>query len=193
MTMTGGDTSQSLLNLPNQLTSLRLALAFVLFGLIWLDQWLASVIVFLAAAFTDWLDGYYARNRGLISPLGRVYDPLVDKVLVCGAFIFLLEEPGASLNAFMITVVVAREFIVTGLRGFLEEKGVSFGADWLGKIKMVLQCAAITWILATLGAAADQTVSGIAAVIRDALNWSMVAVTIASGANYIRRALDHLW
>jgi CDP-diacylglycerol--glycerol-3-phosphate 3-phosphatidyltransferase len=183
---------KSLLNLPNKLTSLRLGLSFVLFAVIWLDQWLAGLTVFVVAALTDWLDGYYARKRGLISSLGRVYDPLVDKVLVSGSFIFLLEESRAGLNAFMVTVVVAREFIVTGLRGFLEEKGVSFGADWLGKTKMVLQCAAIIWILLSLHLAAGDSLCPAAEWLRDGLNWSMVAVTIASGANYIHRAIEHL-
>src|SRR5713101_926164 len=77
-------------NLPNQLTAARLVLAFVLFGLIAAERWLGCTVVFALAALTDWLDGYLARKQGLISTLGRNLDPLVDKVLICGAYIFLL-------------------------------------------------------------------------------------------------------
>ena len=184
--------AMSLLNLPNKLTSLRLVLAFVLFLAIWLEQWPQGLALFAIAAFTDWLDGYFARRRGLTSSLGRVYDPLVDKILVCGSFIFLMEQPEANLSAWMVTIVVVREFIVTGLRGFLEEKGVSFGADWLGKIKMVLQCAAILWILVYFSAMDWDCAPPFMLPGRDILNWLVVLVTAASGINYIRRALQHL-
>src|SRR5262245_61486651 len=97
-------------NLPNQLTAARLLLAVVLFVLIVYHQWWWCVVVFALAAVTDWLDGYLARRQNLMSTLGRVFDPLVDKVLVCGAFIFLLTDPvGSGLTAWMVTVVVGRE------------------------------------------------------------------------------------
>src|SRR4029077_13230337 len=79
------------LNLANQLTASRLVLAVVLFILIAVQSWLWCILVFAAAAITDWLDGYLARKHGLTSSLGRVFDPLVDKVLICGAYVFLLE------------------------------------------------------------------------------------------------------
>jgi CDP-diacylglycerol--glycerol-3-phosphate 3-phosphatidyltransferase len=116
----------------------------------------------------------------------------VDKILVTGTFIFLLDIPASGLNAWMVTIVVAREFIVTGLRGFLEEKGVQFGADWLGKIKMLLQCAAILWILLFLSLTESGATAPGLALARDLLNWSMVLVTFISGANYVRRAVEHL-
>src|SRR5438105_4069149 len=139
-------------NVPNLLTASRLLLSIVLFVLIDLQWWLACLIVFAVAAITDWLDGYLARKQGLSSALGRVFDPLVDKVLICGAYIFLLGVPEdrAGLQPWMVTVVVARELIITGLRSFLENRNVSFGADWLGKLKMVLQCAALFAIFVAL-------------------------------------------
>src|SRR5436853_283453 len=125
----------SVFNLPNQLTALRFLLAVVLFVLIGEEQWLWSAAVFAVAAFTDWLDGYAARRMGLMSTLGRNLDPLVDKVLVCGAFIMLLPYPPArtGLAAWMVVVVVGRELVVTGLRSYLESRGARFGADWTGK------------------------------------------------------------
>src|SRR6516162_1623343 len=123
-------------NLANQLTAARLGLSIVLFALISLEAWLWCVAVFAAAAVTDWLDGYLARKQGLISALGRVFDPLVDKVLICGAYIFLLtySYQQTGLMPWMVTVVVARELIINALRSYLEGQGVVFGADWLGKL-----------------------------------------------------------
>src|SRR5947209_10593915 len=145
---TVSSTPTPVFNLPNQLTALRLVLAIALFVLIGLHWWLWSMLVFAAAALTDWLDGYIARKQGLFSALGRVFDPLVDKVLVCGAYIFLLGLPPleSGLYPWMVAVVVGRELIITGLRAFLENRSVSFGADWLGKVKMVLQCATLIGI-----------------------------------------------
>src|SRR5438552_3559736 len=120
------------LNVPNLLTASRLVLSIILFVLIDLEAWLACLITFAVAAVTDWLDGFLSRKQGLSSALGRVFDPLVDKVLICGAYIFLLgfSFAHAGLTTWMVTVVVARELIINGLRTFLESRGVHFGADW---------------------------------------------------------------
>jgi CDP-diacylglycerol--glycerol-3-phosphate 3-phosphatidyltransferase len=188
----------SINNLPNQLTLGRLVLAIVLFVLIagrgWIaSNWLWCNAVFALAAFTDWLDGYLARKQGLTSTLGRNLDPLVDKVLTCGAYIFLLEVPdhAAGLWPWMVTVVVARELIITGLRGFIEQLGANFGADWLGKIKMGLQCAALFAIFTSLGAqdqSASEAILRPLVTVRDVLIYSMLIVTSLSGLQYLWRA-----
>src|SRR5215510_1047972 len=112
-------------NLPNQLTAARFFLALVLFGLIAYEYWLTCLAVFALASITDYLDGYFARKQGLTSTLGRNLDPLVDKVLICGAYIFLLPFGATEgwLRPWMITVIVARELIITSLRSFLENRG----------------------------------------------------------------------
>jgi CDP-diacylglycerol--glycerol-3-phosphate 3-phosphatidyltransferase len=177
-------------NLPNGLTLARLVLAVGLFGCIAGAWWLAGMAVFAVAAVTDWLDGYLARKHGLTSAFGRNFDPLVDKVLICGAFIFLLPVPGAGLTAWMVTVVVARELIITGLRSFLEShQAANFGADWLGKIKMTLQCAALLAILCVLAVGATGEPAGLWAVIQLGLIWAMLAATALSGLQYVWRAL----
>src|ERR1700746_2170987 len=109
-------------NLPNQLTASRFVLGLVLVAFIALQWWLGCIVVFAAAAVTDWLDGYFARKQGLSSTLGRVLDPLVDKVLICGAYIFLLPYGMREswLLPWMVTVIVARELIITSLRSFVE-------------------------------------------------------------------------
>jgi CDP-diacylglycerol--glycerol-3-phosphate 3-phosphatidyltransferase len=177
-------------NLPNALTLARLVLAGVLFGCIAAEWWLTGLAVFAVAAVTDWLDGYLARRHGLASAFGRNFDPLVDKVLICGAFIFLLPEPAAGLAPWMVTVVVARELIVTGLRSFLEShQAVNFGADWLGKVKMGLQCAALLAILCVLAIGATGSSAGGWAVLQAGLVWAMLVATALSGLQYVWRAL----
>lgn len=177
-------------NVPNILTATRLGLAVVLFVLITLESWALALVVFIIAAITDWLDGFLARRQGLTSAFGRNFDPLVDKVLVCGAFIFLLPVAGTGLAAWMVTLVVARELVITGLRSFFESQTANFGADWLGKLKMVLQCAALIAIFLALmlrepgWEAAFRPVDS-AKVI---LIWAMLAATALSGLQYLWRA-----
>lgn len=177
---------ETVFSLPNQLTASRLVLAVVLFALISGEQWVWALAVFALAAFTDWLDGYLARVQGLTSSLGRMFDPLVDKVLMCGTFIFLLPYGTRNgegwLTPWMVVVVVAREFLITGLRSYLESLGVQFGADWLGKLKMVLQCAAVIAILLSL-----QFPSSALQHLRDGLIYGMLAATILSGLQYVWR------
>ena len=171
-------------NVPNQLTAGRLVLAILLFVLIELGLWIACIAIFALAAFTDWLDGYLARKLNLGSTLGRNLDPLVDKVLICGAYIFLLAVDNSGLTPWMATVVVARELIITGLRSFLENQGATFGADWLGKVKMVLQCAALFAIFVSLETPDTSAVRA----IRDILIYGMLASTALSGLQYLWRA-----
>jgi CDP-diacylglycerol--glycerol-3-phosphate 3-phosphatidyltransferase len=173
----------SVFNLPNLLTGSRLVLGVILFGLIDFKVWIACAIVFALAAVTDWLDGYLARKQGLTSTLGRNLDPLVDKVVICGAYIFLLGEPEAGLRAWMVTVVVARELIITSLRAFMENLGAGFGADWLGKVKMVLQCAALFAIFVA-AQFPDETLG----LVRDIFIYAMLAATALSGLQYLWRA-----
>jgi len=170
-------------NLPNQLTAARLVLSIVLFILIGLEQWLGCILVFALAALTDYLDGYFARKLGLSNALGRNLDPLVDKVLICGAFIFLIPVEGAGLTPWMATLVVARELVITSLRSFMEQRGANFGADWLGKVKMVLQCAALLAIFVFL-----QVRTGMFEVVREVFVYSMLAATALSGMQYLWRA-----
>jgi CDP-diacylglycerol--glycerol-3-phosphate 3-phosphatidyltransferase len=178
-------------NLPNQLTFARAGLAVVLFALIAYERWGWCLAVFAVAAFTDWLDGYLARAHNLGTALGRVLDPLVDKVLLCGTYVSLLPlgHKGGWLLPWMVTVVVARELIITGLRSYLESAGAAFGADWLGKVKMGLQCAAVFAVfVALLGPYPSPAVTAFFDWARDGLIWAMLAATILSGLQYLWRA-----
>jgi CDP-diacylglycerol---glycerol-3-phosphate 3-phosphatidyltransferase len=179
-------------NLPNQLTAARLGLGIILFILIENDQWFWCIGVFALAAVSDWLDGYIARKQGLTSTLGRNLDPLVDKVVICGAYIFLMKHAEANISPWMIVIVVSRELIITGLRSFLENLGANFGAEWLGKIKMVLQCAALFAIFLALEIRSMPDIdAGFRATCqwsRDILVWSMLIATALSGLQYLWKA-----
>lgn len=188
--------SQGALNVPNLITLSRLALAVVLFFMIWYDGlWISSAVVFLVAAATDALDGYYARKYGLVTTLGRILDPFADKMIIGGSFIFLLDKQndgpaGSGVSAWIVTLVIGREIFITSLRAFLEQHGRDFSASMSGKIKMVVQCAAVTASLLSLDPTLGQQRWLI--VTRDVLLWSAVASTIISGWVYVQRAAQML-
>jgi CDP-diacylglycerol--glycerol-3-phosphate 3-phosphatidyltransferase len=176
----------SLTTIPNLLSLSRLPLAAGLFACVTQHWWLAALIVFAVAALTDWLDGWWARRFGPLSAVGRSLDPLTDKVLVCGAFIYLMADPltGTRVLPWMVTVIVSRELLVTGLRGLVEATGAKFGADWFGKLKTVLQMATIFAVLVAqwleLAGEWDWVVRGVL--------YAAVAATIGSGLQYLVKA-----
>ncbi|MBP3959098.1 CDP-alcohol phosphatidyltransferase family protein [Gemmata sp. G18] len=182
---------ESLLNAPNLLSFARVPLAVVLFACIVHGAWLAGLVVFLVATATDWLDGWWARKYGPLTLVGRNLDPLTDKVLVCGTFIYLIPVEPAGIDPWMVTVVVCRELLVTGIRGMVEATGKKFGADWFGKLKMALQCAVLIGVLLirwldTLPGTAD--VLAVLTPVQRVLLWAMLAATVGSGAQYVVKA-----
>jgi CDP-diacylglycerol--glycerol-3-phosphate 3-phosphatidyltransferase len=130
-------------NVPNQLTAARLALSIAVFVLIPLRLYFPALVVFALAAGTDWIDGWWARTYKQVTKLGRVFDPFVDKILICGTFIFLAAEPDSGIYAWMAVVVMGREMLVTVLRTMVEQSGGDFSAKMAGKLKMVFQCLAV--------------------------------------------------
>lgn len=178
------------LNVPNAITLSRLVLAFIVFQLIYLDGWwITAAALFVAAAATDFLDGYIARRTGQVTVLGRILDPFVDKIIVCGAFLFLVAHPESGVCAWTAFVVFAREMFVTSLRSFLEMHRVDFSASWLGKLKMVMQCIAVPVCLVTLSPVVRETFgTGWPIVLRDICVYAMLTATILSGVVYATRA-----
>ena len=184
--------SSTILNVPNVVTAIRFVLAIVVFALIPLGQYLAAVIVFLMAAGTDWLDGWWARKYGQVTKLGRMFDPFVDKIIICGAFTFLAAEPGSGILPWMAVVVMGREMLVTAIRSFIEQQGGDFSANLSGKLKMVLQCAAVVASLVALRHLRQGEAAGTAPALPDWLYWTLrvsvwlaVLSTIQSGLEYI--------
>jgi CDP-diacylglycerol--glycerol-3-phosphate 3-phosphatidyltransferase len=175
-------------NVPNTLTMGRLFLAVVVLALISAGWYFSALVSFAIASSTDALDGYLARRLNQVTALGRQLDPLVDKIIVLGAFIFLLTVPGTGLAPWMVTVVVLRELVIQALRSHLEGQGMAFGARWPGKVKTTFQCLAISAILACLWLDMPQPwLMG-----RDALVWISIALTLYSGLDYLSGAMSLL-
>jgi len=182
---------ESLVNIPNLLSAARIPLAIGLFACIVYSCWLAGLVIFLVATATDWLDGWWARRYGPLTIVGRNLDPLADKVLVCGAFIYLIPVADAGIDPWMTTVIVCRELIVTGIRGIVEATGQKFGADWFGKLKMGLQCAVligILWIEWWRSAGLSQGLLDVLMPIQVVLLYAMLAATVGSGLQYLVKA-----
>jgi CDP-diacylglycerol--glycerol-3-phosphate 3-phosphatidyltransferase len=198
-------------NLPNALTLLRLILAAAFFAAIsgwqyrphdidplWAD---IAIVLFILAAATDAFDGYLARRWNVMSLFGRIMDPVCDKVLVLGAFVFLagprfvmpekveagdLFTMASGIYPWMAVLIIFRELVVTGVRSVAEAMGVSFGSNWWGKAKMILQTIAIpVAILVAANFDHGNPRSMWAIIARDILVWGTLAVTLISGLPYV--------
>lgn len=194
--------SRVLWTVPNQLTVARLVLSVVCFVFLAFDSYLVSLVLFVLAAATDWIDGYWARRYGQVTQLGRILDPFADKIVICGTFIFLAAVPPTSFGqsaseiaAWMAVVVVGREMLVTALRSFFEDQGVDFSAKQAGKWKMLFQCLAVAvclWRLWYYGykpnSWAEEPAVWSTWMLR-LLVWVAVLMTIYSGWGYVRAAL----
>jgi len=199
---------ESIWNLPNQLTIARLLLSVVFFVLLGLETHGAFVIgqvkpvlnisiaVFVLAVVTDFLDGYLARKWELTSTFGRIADPFADKIVVCGGFVMLIGVSPDLVEPWFAVVIIFREFLVSGLRSFLESRGVAFGAALGGKLKMIAQSITIPLVIfyeANLaGIASDSSWSSVAV----AFYWVAVGflaltlvLTAASSVGYVHRAI----
>ncbi len=209
-------------HVPNLITASRLLLAIVFFVMLAFyqydgrgDRWLLNLafVIYAIALFTDFLDGYLARKWQVEGAFGRVVDPFVDKVLVLGSFIFLAGKnfiipalPATPDHAShfvvktitgvvpgIVVILLARELLVTSLRGMSESSGENFGAAFSGKVKMVLQSVTILVILAYvnyLNWLGEHELIRYATIFRDVMIWATVAVTVLSGLLYVQRGVS---
>lgn len=162
------------MNLPNLITLARLGLVpFFVWGLETGHAWLACGI-FVVASLTDWVDGYLARTLKQTTALGSLLDPLADKVLVAAALVGLVLHD--QVPAWSVTLVLSREFLITGLRTAAMHAGVVLAAGMSGKIKTVLQMVAITGLLVPV-----PTVQGYATWVW----WAALVVTVYSAIAYL--------
>jgi CDP-diacylglycerol---glycerol-3-phosphate 3-phosphatidyltransferase len=180
--------SSSNWNVPNALSAVRLLLAIVVCVLIEWRFLFAAVICFLVAASTDWIDGWWARRFQQVTKLGRILDPFVDKIIICGALIALCAVPSSVVAPWMATLVVGRELLVTSLRGMIEGQGGDFSAKQLGKWKMVAQCGAIVSVLIELQYAAPPAWLHWASIV---LVWCSIVLTVLSGLEYVMLVLKN--
>jgi CDP-diacylglycerol--glycerol-3-phosphate 3-phosphatidyltransferase len=182
------------MNLPNALTLARIFLVPLLVVVLLtkfeghlvlgIRKELVGAAIFGLASLTDWLDGYLARRRGQVTPLGQLMDPLADKLLITAALLSLVQMDLAP--AWMALVILGREFAVTVLRAVAYSRGVVIAASPLGKFKMVSQVVAI--LLLILG---HDYLPLLATMGRIAL-WVAVITALASAADYYRRFNDVL-
>lgn len=170
------------MNLPNKLTVLRVIMVpfFVLFMLTDLggdaNKWIALAI-FCVASLTDMLDGKIARARNLVTNFGKFMDPLADKLLVCSAMICLI--PVGKLPAWIVIIIIAREFIISGFRLIASDNGIVIAASYWGKFKTVSQMFMIILLIADFG--------GIFVMIENVLIWVSFILTVVSLIDYIAK------
>jgi len=177
------------MNLPNALTVGRIFLVPLLVVVLLtkvkgelvlgLPKDIVGAIIFAIASITDWADGYLARRRKQITPLGQVIDPLADKLLTSAALISLVQLDLAQ--SWMVAVIIGREFAVTTLRSLAYARGVAMPASPLGKIKMVAQVVAVLALILGHGRRMEFIVVGMAAL------WVVVVAALVSAADYFRR------
>ena len=168
------------MNLPNKLTVLRVIMVpfFVFFMLADVggaaNKWIALAL-FVTASLTDMLDGKIARKYHLVTNFGKFMDPLSDKLLVCSAMICLI--PSGKLDAAIVIVIIAREFIISGFRLVASDAGIVIAASYWGKFKTVFQIAMIIVLIADLGGVFD--------LVGTILIWIAVALTVISLFDYV--------
>jgi CDP-diacylglycerol--glycerol-3-phosphate 3-phosphatidyltransferase len=165
-------------NLPNSLTLLRIMLVPLLVVVLLTrfhgsDFW--GLAIFLVASLTDLLDGWIARRTGRITVAGTMLDPIADKLLISAAFISLVEMKVAP--AWMVAIIVGREFAVTGLRQIAQEQGIIIPANWWGKLKTLSQIVAICFLIIS-----EQL--GVWALLGNVLLWVALTMTILSLVSY---------
>ena len=168
------------MNLPNKLTILRIIMIpfFVLFmlldgGVSQTYRYIAAVI-FIVASFTDLLDGKIARKYNLVTNFGKFMDPLADKLLVCSALICLIEL--GQLPAWMVIIIVSREFIISGFRLIASDNGVVIAASYWGKFKTTFQMVSVVLLILDIQALAFVTTICV---------WIALLLTIVSLVDYI--------
>jgi len=179
-------------NVPNALTMARILLALVLFGVLECRCYTAGLALFLIAACTDWIDGWWARKFNQCTVFGRIMDPFADKLVVCGSLIYLATIPEITnvkwgLAVWMVVVIISREMLVTTIRAFLEQQGRDFSAKMSGKLKMWFQCVAIPACLLWVMTEPQQPVWIYYVMVVSV--WATLLITIYSGLLYIVAAL----
>lgn len=182
---------------PNRITALRFVGALALFMLFALYgdnpaeaiRWQIHFAfwLFVAVAATDFLDGYLARRDNLVSAFGRIADPFVDKVLIVGAMVYLANMPWSQhmLPASVVVIILAREFLVTAIRGWVESEGHEFPADWFGKVKMIVQCIAVGAVMWVHAVDWPEGWYSFWLILAQVMVYVTLAATIGSGVSYV--------
>ena len=167
------------MNLPNKLTMARIIAVPVFIVLYMMGYKEISCILFIVASVTDTLDGSIARKRGLVTNFGKIMDPLADKILVYSAFLCLVED--GIVPAWMLIIILFREFMVSGLRTVAAADGVVIAAGTTGKLKTILQMIAVPLLLLNNWPFILFTDVRVDIIML----WAQLVMTIISGAEYV--------
>ena len=182
------------MNLPNKLTLVRCIMTPIFLALMVIDfphHYAAALLVFILASLTDWLDGKIARKNNLVTNLGKFLDPLADKALTTAAYIGLVQVISNRSMAWMLFLVLIREFAVTSVRLMAAKDGVVVAASFAGKLKTVMQMVSIIFSLAYLEIKrytffCDMpTLKTVCAYVALILLWIGVIATVVSGIQYV--------
>lgn len=176
------------MNLPNKLTIARVILVPVFIVFYVLQWYIPAVLVFLIASFTDYLDGHLARKYNLVSNFGKIMDPLADKVLVYAAFALLVESH--LIPAWMLIVILAREFTVAGMRTVAASEGIVIAAAMSGKIKTVLQMIAVPLLLLVPVFTEGTFIYNAIFLLAKVFLWASLIMTVYSGVEYVKNNIQ---
>ena len=167
------------MNLPNKLTIGRM-IAAVAYVIAYLISWYwTAFVIFILASLTDMLDGQIARKRNLVTNFGKIMDPLADKILVYSALVLMVED--ATIAGWILIVILAREFVVSGMRTVAASEGIVVAAAMSGKIKTVLQMFAVIILIMAKALPDIKVIMTIGMV----LLWAALIMTVYSGFEYI--------
>ena len=186
------------MNLPNQLTIARLGLTVVFVVLAYSGtSWAftAAVLVFGVASFTDYLDGRIARQRNLVTAFGQLMDPLADKVLMAAAFVVLMDDRCGTLPGWLVIAILAREFLVTGLRLVASAQGAVLAADRLGKQKTIWQIVTACYLL-LMRASLEPATAWVAPLFRAPLlddRWAVPLLLVVTFVTTIGSGFAYFW
>ncbi len=169
------------MNLPNKLTIARIICTPVFIVLYAFGLYIPAFIVFLAASLTDLLDGRIARRCGLVTNFGKIMDPLADKILVYSAFCMFIDK--GLMPGWMLIIILAREFAVSGMRTVAASEGKVIAAGMSGKIKTVLQMVAVHFLILS-------SFHKVIYICGEVLLWASLVMTVVSGAEYIIKNKD---
>lgn len=160
-------------------------MAIVFFVVLSFQIYSVSFYIFIIAVLSDFLDGYLARRNKEVTDFGRIADPFVDKIIICGGLIIFVLFAQHILAPWMVVLIVSREFMVNSLRSYAESKGVAFPSDVWGKLKMFLQSATVCGLL-LLFAFFDNI--GVFEIAVSVLIWLTIIITIVSAILYLIKA-----
>ena len=171
------------MNVPNRLTILRVAMIpFFVIAMLWQQLPYSDYIaggLFIAACITDFFDGYLARKYNQVTTFGKFMDPLADKLLVCAALICFLADPQTNMPAWVVIIIISREFIISGFRLIASDNGVVIAASYWGKFKTTFQMLMIILLILDLG--------GVFTTIEAVVTWIALILTVVSLIDYLAK------